>query len=134
MNFVPPGEIRDTTSPLAMAQLVARFFDGSLLSPQSGKTLRTWMEDTHTGMRRIRAGFPEDWPAGDKTGTAIAEGMPSKYNDIAVVWPDSAHAFVVTAYYEADGTYDEIRVHDEKVLEHVGKIARATVDSSGDQS
>ena len=123
MNLVPPGEVRDTTSPMAMAQTVARFVSGPVLSPESGQQLRNWMEETRTGLRRLRAGLPEGVSAGDKTGTGIASGMANKYNDVAVVWPRQQAPIVIAAYFEADGEYSNIRPQDEAVLKEVGAIA-----------
>ena len=123
MNLVPVGEVRDTTTPLAMAATIRTLLSGALLSKQNKQLIRTWMEETRTGLSRLRAGFPRDWRAGDKTGTGIADGMPNKYNDIAVVWPNDEYSvLVVTAYYDADGSYDEIRDKDVAVLKSVGKI------------
>ncbi|MDJ0700071.1 MAG: class A beta-lactamase [Woeseiaceae bacterium] len=123
MNFVPVGEVRDTTTPLAMAATVRMLLAGALLSKENKQLIRTWMEETRTGLSRLRAGFPRNWRAGDKTGTGIADGMPNKYNDIAVVWPDDETSIlVVTAYYDADGTYDEVRDKDVAVLKSVGQI------------
>ena len=124
LNYVPIDEIRDTTSPMAMAATLGQILTGPGLSSDSKYRLRAWMENTQTGLKRLRAGFPADWRAGDKTGTAYSEGMASKYNDIAAAWPhDGTPDFIVTAYYEADGEYDHIRDQDVAVLEQVGKIA-----------
>ena len=134
MNLVPPGEARDTTTPVAMAATVRILVSGAILSPDNTDTLRGWMEATRTGRNRIRAGFPETWRAGDKTGTGIADGMPNKYNDVAVAWPDDATpSFVVAAYYEADGQYDKMRDQDAAVLRAVGKLAaRFFASDTGD--
>ena len=123
MNLVPPGEVRDTTTPKAMARTVADCVSGPVLSPESAQVLRRWMEETRTGSRRIRAGLPSGTPAGDKTGTGIAPGMANKYNDVAVVWPEGQEPAVIAAYFEADGEYSNIRPQDEAVLEEVGVIA-----------
>ncbi|MBT8078909.1 MAG: class A beta-lactamase [Gammaproteobacteria bacterium] len=124
LNLVPPGELRDTTTPAAMASTVRHLLSGSLLSAEHAKQLRTWMESTQTGLQRLRAGFPSSWRAGDKTGTAIAEGMPNRYNDVAAAWPDDGTPeFVVAAFYEADGTFDRVRDRDNAVLRKVGQIA-----------
>lgn len=124
MNLVPPGEVRDTTTPSAMARTVRQFFSGDYLSAENQQRLRQWMVATRTGRSRLRAGFPTGWIAGDKTGTGIADTMPNKYNDVAVAWPDDGiPAFVLTAYYEADGTYDKMRDQDEAVLRAVGRIS-----------
>ena len=123
MNLVPPGEVRDTTTPAAMAATVRHIFSGKYLSVQYQQLLQTWMVDTETGLERLRAGFPAAWTAGDKTGTGIADSMANKYNDVAVAWPDDGTpSFVLAAYYEADDTYDTIRDQDEAVLRAVGQI------------
>lgn len=123
MNLVPAGEVRDTTTPRAMALTVGRFFSEALLSMESKTLLRSWMEATRTGSKRLRAGFPSGWSAGDKMGTAIADGMVNKYNDVAVVWRTTTDPIVVTAYFEADARYDGIRPEDEAVLSSVGALA-----------
>lgn len=123
MNLVPPGEVRDTTTPAAMARTVRHFFSGEYFSKENQQLLRKWMEETKTGLARLRAGFPSTWSTGDKTGTGIADSMPNKYNDIAVAWPDDGTpTFILTAYYEADDAYNEIREQDEAVLRAVGQI------------
>lgn len=122
MNLVPPGEVRDTTTPEAMARLLARIFDGRTLSARSAATLQRWMIDTRTGLTRLRGGFPQDWTAGDKTGTGIAPDMANKHNDVAVIWRDQQPALVVAAYYEADGHYEEMRAVDNAVLAEVGRL------------
>lgn len=122
MNFVPQGEVRDTTTPRAMAATVAAFVLGDVLTDTSRETLAGWTRATRTGRRRLRAALPEEWRAGDKTGTAYAKGMPNKTNDIAIAWPFDG-AMVVTAYYEADGYYDSMRRQDEEVLAEVARLA-----------
>jgi len=122
MNYVPPGEVRDTTTPAAMAATVRRFLTGPLLSDENKSLLGKWMEETGTGLNRLRAGFPAGWRSGDKTGTGIAPGMPNIYNDVAVAWPnDATPSFIIAAYYEADGEYDEMRSQDIAVLRQVGE-------------
>lgn len=122
LNFVPQGEVRDTSTPRAMAETVAQFVFGEVLPEESRALLIDWMEKTRTGRRRIRAGLPPSWRSGDKTGTALAKGMPNKYNDIAAIWTSSAEGLVIVGYYEADGEYDELRRRDEAVLADVGRI------------
>ncbi len=126
MNLVPAGEIRDTTTPEAMARTVRDVVAGAVLSGASREQLVSWTEATRTGLSRLRGGFPVDWRAGDKTGTGIASGMANKYNDVAIAWPgDGTPAFVLAAYYEADGHYNEMRDRDVAVLARVGELAAA---------
>lgn len=123
MNLVPPGEVRDTTTPRAMAEQVAQWLTGPHLSPASRAQLRSWLIDTQTGLQRIRAGLPAHWPAGDKTGTGIAPGMANKLNDVAVAWPPGRAPLVIAAYYEAPA-HDRSSWRDEEViLADVGRVA-----------
>ncbi|MEL7219623.1 MAG: class A beta-lactamase, partial [Pseudomonadota bacterium] len=68
VNLVPPTEVRDTTTPSAMARTVSKLVYGDALPAAERAELKGWMIDTSTGLRRIRSALPEDWLAGDKTG------------------------------------------------------------------
>ncbi len=126
MNFVAAGEAHDTTTPRAMATTMARFLTGDLLTASSRDTLIAWMVATRTGSKRIRAGLPNGWRAGDKTGTASADGMTNKVNDVAITWPPGGAALIVAAYYDASIRSQETRPEHEAVLAAVGRVA-ATV-------
>lgn len=128
MNLVPKGELRDTTTPRAMAQSVARVITGDMLSAGAREQLTRWMIATETGKRRIRAGLPADWRAGDKTGTGVAPDMPNKHNDVAVVWPPDRAAVVIAVYFEASGHFENMRPEDDAVLAQVGRIAAGWID------
>jgi len=131
MNRVPQGELRDTSTPRAMAQTVATIFSGNTLSRESRDRLANWTRSTRSGRKRIRAGLPADWTAGDKTGTARADDMNNKYNDVAVIWRDGGRFYVVAAFYEADGSYEHFRDADQAVLADVGRIATAWIQARG---
>ena len=126
MNRVVPGEVRDTTTPHAAAQTMQRQLIGGWLKPDSNALLISWMEATETGTKRLRAGFPPGWRAGNRTGTAMANGMADKYNDLAIVWPPGKAPLIVTAYYETGiNRGGEINDTDQAVLAEVGRIAAA---------
>lgn len=129
MNLVLPGDERDTTSPAAMAHTVAAIPTGSRwLRPEGVATLRRWTEATRTGARRLRAGLPADWPAGDKTGTGLAPGMPDRTNDVAIVWPAGRAPWVMAAYYEGRGVDSEqMPAADEAVLAEAARLAVAAL-------
>ena len=124
MNNVPPGEERDTTTPREFARLMARLLiEDRILKKTSRALLIQWMVDTNTGTSRLRGGLPPSWKSGDKTGTANSPNFNNKTNDVAIVWPPARRPVIVTAFYEADGKYDEIRDADQAVLAEVGRIA-----------
>lgn len=94
-NDVPPGELRDTTSPNAMLGLMRVLLLGSVLSPAARKQLTGWLIDNRTGRTRLRAGLPAGWRIGDKTGSNRQGG-----NDIAILWPPAGGSpILVTSYY-----------------------------------
>ena len=123
LNLVAAGDERDTTTPRAMAQTMAKCLVGDYLDQASRERLIGWMVKTATGDRRIRAGLPKDWRAGDKTGTAQADAMTDKVNDLAIVFPPGRGPLIVTAYYDSDNRSNETRDEDQALLADVGRIA-----------
>ena len=123
MNLVPPGDPRDTTSPRAMATSVARFVVGDALRTSAREQLAGWMVATKTGGRRVRAGLPPEWRAGDKTGTLVGGGaITDKYNDVAVAWPPGRPPLVVAAYYDTGSATQAMSDAPEAVLADVGRL------------
>ncbi len=95
LNENAPGDERDTTTPEAMAGLVQRLVFGENLSPASRQQLADWAVANRTGDARIRAGIPDGWRVGDKTGSC-----GTAYNDIGIVWPPEGDPFVLTVYID----------------------------------
>jgi beta-lactamase class A len=125
MMRVAPGDPRDTTTPDAMSATIGKMLLTDWLSPTSNALLVDWMVATRTGLKRIRAGLPQSWKTGDKTGTGMgeAEGTPDRYNDIAVTWPTSGPPMIISAYYESPVRTATMRDEDMAVLAAVGTIA-----------
>jgi beta-lactamase class A len=88
----PAGEM-DTTSPRAMVQSMRRVLVGEALSGASRERLRRWLLDNTTGGKRLKAGLPQGWRIGDKTGTNEIDA-----NDVAIIWPPSGDPILVSAY------------------------------------
>jgi len=96
LNSALPGDVRDTTTPRAMAGTLQRLVLGDALPAPEREQLRQWLLGNTTGRARIQAGIPADWRIGDKTGG----GDYGTANDIAVLWPPG-RAPVVLALYSA---------------------------------
>lgn len=129
LGLVLSGDLRDTTSPLAMAQLVQRITTGNLLRPESRELLLRWMEDTSTGTRRLRAGLPKEWRSGNKTGTGRAEGTTNKCNDVAIAFPTKRSPIVIAAYFDSGEYTPQIEARHEAVVAEVGRVAAAWATS-----
>ncbi|MFJ9552385.1 class A beta-lactamase [Nocardiopsis sp. NPDC101807] len=91
LNEVPPGETRDTSTPRAMAGSLDAFVLGDVLEEGPRDVLTEMLLNNTTGDELIRAGVPEDWRVGDKTGG----GSHGSRNDIAVVWPPEDDPIVI---------------------------------------
>lgn len=95
LNTAIPGDLRDTTTPAAMARDLQRLALGDAFGAAQRDQLTTWMRGNTTGDARIRAGVPRDWQVADKTGT----GDYGTSNDIAVLWPPAKPPIVVVIYF-----------------------------------
>ena len=106
------GEL-DTTTPRAILVSARAILLGDALKPASRALLEGWMIASTTGGKRLRAAFPTDWIAGDKTGTSAAQ----ESNDFAIVRPPGRAPLLVSAYYDAPKLDLDAR---EAVLREVG--------------
>jgi beta-lactamase class A len=128
LGMVLSADLRDTTTPQAMAQLVQRLTTGNLLAPATRQILLQWMFETKTGMRRLRAGLPQQWQVGDKTGTGRAAGTTNKCNDIAIVFPPHRPPVIIAAYYDSGEFTEKVEDRHQAVLAEVGKIAASWIN------
>jgi len=116
LNENAQGDERDTTSPVAMATLMARLLFQDLPVPAAGQ-LRGWLEGSTTGAKRIRAGLPKGWKAGDKTGSC-----GTAFNDVAVLRSPTGHDYVLSIYL------DRPTVSDAKAEATIADATRAVMD------
>lgn len=115
LNSNHPGDPRDSTTPQAIGQSAAKLLFGDALEASDRQLLRDWLVASETGLNRIRAGLPDGYVAGDKTGTCGAKGRES-YNDVAFFVPAPAspeRGYVLAVYLDrpltdADAAYAQI--------------------------
>jgi beta-lactamase class A len=77
-----------------MVGLMRTVLLGPTLTERSRERLIGWLVDATTGRRRIRAGLPPGWRAGDKTGN----GANGAANDVAIAWPPGRAPILVASY------------------------------------
>src|SRR3984957_859302 len=99
LNDNLPGDPRDTTTPGAMVGTMKTVLLGDALQPKSRAKLLDWLRKCDTGAHRLRAGLPQSWSEGDKTGT----GERGAAVDNAIVWPPH-RAPILAAAYVSDST------------------------------
>lgn len=95
LNTAIPGDERDTTTPLAMAKSLHKLTLGDALADTQRAQLVAWLKGNTTGGQSIRAGLPESWVVGDKTGG----GDYGTTNDIAVIWPEGRAPLILVTYF-----------------------------------
>ncbi|MDI5976678.1 class A beta-lactamase [Amycolatopsis magusensis] len=91
LNSAVPGDVRDTSTPRALAHDLRQFVLGDALAEDDRALLTDWLRRNTTGGTVIRAGVPADWVVGDKTGSGYYGGR----NDIAVLWPPNRAPIVM---------------------------------------
>lgn len=94
LNEAAPGDLRDTTTPRAMANDLRSLLLGTVVSSPSRAMLKEWMVQCQTGRKKIRSVLPANYLVGDKTGS----GDRNTSNDVAVIWPPGQPPRVLTVY------------------------------------
>jgi beta-lactamase class A len=120
LNEATPGDPRDTTTPVAMLEALRKTVLDTALSDASRAQLTAWLVANKTGDKRLRAGLPQDWKVGDKTGS----GDNNSTNDVAILWPPGRAPVIVTVYYTGAKATDDER---NTILADVGRFAAAVV-------
>ncbi|HEV7311117.1 class A beta-lactamase [Sphingopyxis sp.] len=116
LNENAPRDVRDTTSPAAIAKSAAGYVYGDWLAAAHRETLRGWMIESETGLKRIRGGLPQGWVAGDKTGTC-----GTAYNDVAFVEEPGGAKYMIAVYL------DRPAVKGDEASAVIADVARAVV-------
>ena len=124
LNEARPGDQRDTTTPLAMLADLRVTLLGKFLSPISRERLSGWMMACDTGRARLRAGLPNDWRIGDKTGT----GDHGSTNDIAFAMTERSSILIACYLTSAESASPAER---DAAHARVGRIVVDAFRSSG---
>lgn len=121
LNTALPGDLRDTTTPAAMAASMRVLMVGDALPAAQRAQLVAWMRGNKVGDKRLRAGVPAGWTVGDKTGT----GDYGTTNDAGVVWSPSRAPIAVAVYYT------QARADARSKDDVIASVARIVVQAFG---
>ncbi|MFE9015595.1 class A beta-lactamase [Streptomyces cyaneofuscatus] len=117
LSDATPGDLRDTSTPRALATDLRAYTLGSALPAEKRALLIDWLKRNTTGDHTIRAGTPRGWEVGDKTGT----GGYGTRNDIAIVWPSGGAAPIALAVLSRRDTKDAET--DDALIAGAAKVA-----------
>ncbi|MFL1427748.1 MULTISPECIES: class A beta-lactamase [unclassified Nocardiopsis] len=122
LNEATPGDIRDTSTPRAMATSLRAYTLGDVLPEDRREVLIDLLVRNTTGDATIRAGVPEGWIVGDKTGS----GGYGTRADIGLVWPEEGADPIVIAVYSSQDAQDA-----EPINEILADATEIVVDELG---
>jgi beta-lactamase class A len=114
---------RDTATPNGMADLLALVARAQELKPPTHARLVRWLEETRTGLTRIRGQLPEGTVVADRTGAGpTLGGINACTNDVGIVTlPDGRHV--------ALAVFTKASPRDQATRERtIARIARALYD------
>jgi beta-lactamase class A len=108
---------RDTSTPLALAGLLAQVQGGAGISPESRRFLLDAMERSPTGRGRIRALLPPGTTVADKTGT-----IGRTTNDVGLITlPDGSHVVLAVMVKMSTRSNEE----EERTIARVARAVYA---------
>ncbi|WP_454855546.1 class A beta-lactamase [Promicromonospora soli] len=116
LNDVAPGDDRDTSTAEALAADLRAYALGDVLDDAGRRVLVEALRGSVTGAETIRAGVPDGWVVGDKTGTS-GDGTR---NDIGIVWPPDGDPIVLAVLTRAEARGAE---PDDALLAEVTAVA-----------
>lgn len=94
LNSAIPGDVRDTTTPLAVSETLRKLTLGEALTPASRAQLLQWMRDDKVADALLRSVLPAGWRIADKTGA----GEYGSRSIVSVVWPENGKPLIVSVY------------------------------------
>jgi beta-lactamase class A len=108
------ADVRDTSTPGAMAALLEAVWRGEALSTESTELLLDILKRVETGRGRIRGVLPPDVDVGHKTGT-----IGGSTNDVGYIYlpEDAGHVIVVAFVKDSQRDVPE----RERVIAHVSR-------------
>ncbi len=111
------NDARDTSTPVAMAELLTRLFNGQALTPGSTGVLTATMERCRTGSARLRGLLPASAVVAHKTGT-----IGGTVNDVGVITlPGDAGRIVIAVYIKKSTAPMEVR---ERTIAEIARSVR----------
>jgi beta-lactamase class A len=123
LNDYKSDDERDTTTPKEMLNNLQKLLLTDELSSESRSKLKEWLVANTTGANRLRAGLPQNWKVGDKTGSGNSDTT-----DIAIIWPPNHKPLLITVYFNNS---ELSMVAREKTLAEVANIVVKEIFEDG---
>ncbi|RIL31724.1 class A beta-lactamase [Staphylococcus equorum] len=113
LNLYDPNSTADTTTPRAAAQTLNKILTSDQISDGNLDLLKQVMIENETGDSLIKAGVPDNYIVGDKSGQGLTYATR---NDLAFIYPDNHKKPIILAIYtkqdDKDGQPDDKVIAD----------------------
>ncbi len=117
-------DVRDTSTPLAMATLLQRLAAGQLLSSDCTRYLLDVMGQTVTFPDRLKAGVSKGWTIAHKTGTSGTwRGITVATNDVGILTAPDGRQIAIAVFIKNS------RASSAKRASVMAKMAAAVIDA-----
>ncbi|MER5224397.1 class A beta-lactamase [Streptomyces flaveus] len=123
LNSAEPGRVTDTSGPAAIGRTYAKLALGDALTPRDRGQLTAWLLANTTSTNRFRAGLPEDWALGDKTGT----GKYGTTNDAGIAWTPDGTPIVLAVLSTKPDAEPDTPMDEPLVAKTAALLAKALV-------
>ena len=111
---------RDTSTPRGMTILLDKLVAGRLLSSSSTQFLLDTLKQTTTFPDRLKAGVPDGWTIGHKTGTSGSwRGVTAAFNDVGILTGPKGETISIAVFIT------ESKASDKDMAKLMADIARA---------
>ena len=111
---------RDTSTPRGMSVLLGLLVRGRLLSSSSTQFLLDTLEQTTTFPDRLKAGVPDGWTIGHKTGTSGTwRGVTAAFNDVGILTGPKGETISIAVFIT------DSKASDKDMAKLMADIARA---------
>lgn len=94
LNEAKAGDVRDTTSPIAMVNALRSIFFGKVLTKDSATELKNWMQQNIISSALLRAELPHGWMIADRTGA----GENGSRGITALIWNENRNPLILAIY------------------------------------
>jgi beta-lactamase class A len=117
-------DTRDTATPLAMTRLLDSLDKDDLLRPESRQHLLDILRQTTTMPDRLKAGVPDGWTIGHKTGTSGEwRGVTAATNDVGIITGPKGENIYISVFIA------ESRASAADRAALIASIARMAIDN-----
>jgi len=113
-------QFKNWTTPVAIVELLNKFYTGNILTKNSFDFLLKIMVKTSTGIKRIKGQLPEGTEVAHKTGSSgkNEDDITAALNDIGIVTLPNGNHFAICIFVSNSMEDDEV---NEKIISDVAK-------------